>query len=480
MSSVLFQLYTEVQARRGGSGMAMDNHQYAKHDPGNHSNPIFKPVHHSNNHHGGFHPPHHHGYSTGHQNGVSEIGDLLQDYLGHGNLASRRNNSARHVVRGRWIFDDERGMWHTHKIHVFIFQHFSDTIKVSRDVPLHQDDGKRRAGNQRMAHEQFLGGFEELENRKNRVSYTKSCSNKENSGSKPPLGQKDAPVAHSRSTAQPPTAESPALDRKSYSPSILSDRKCGSPLVVRKFEAMLQENEGKTLTDAGMATPEVKCATPGCQRRGGAGRAPVQKCYADSEALTAEVEHSQQWGFNLRRGSYSGSKGSYSSPQQCQSRSQVPGSLRTRPRSNSATARKPASHHGDPQKIQRGRLGNHPGCGTDEGLIELLDMLEIQHEYSSRAGHAAYKTQSQEVNPPQWSEEPKRSFSRPARPANQRPPSRWASRTPAARIVAPSGPMYRPPSPLVRSPSPKTRTPSPALKHRPIISYSLPTETVIM
>lgn len=80
---------------------------------------------------------------------------------------------------------------------------------------------------------------------------------------------------------------------------------------------------------------------------------------------------------------------------------------------------------------------------------------------------------SVQVNPLQLSPKPQRTFSRPARPANQRPPSRWASRTPPAKISAPSGPMYRPPSPM-------SRTPSPALKPRPVVSYSLQTETVIM
>lgn len=139
------------------------------------------------------------------------------------------------------------------------------------------------------------------------------------------------------------------------------------------------------------------------------------------------------------------------------------------------------------QKIQRGGLVGQelPNCGRvrDEGLIELLDMLEIQHEYSSspRVGHTAYRQDPQQVNPAQLSPANiRKSFSRPARPANQRPPSRWASRTPTAIITTPSGPMYRPPSPLTRPPSPMTRTPSPALKHRPLMTYSLQTETVIM
>ncbi|XP_038841810.1 protein SOGA3a, partial [Salvelinus namaycush] len=47
--------------------------------------------------------------------------------------------------------------------------------------------------------------------------------------------------------------------RKCHSPCLLLDRKCSSsPSIVRKFEAMLQENEGKVLTEAGFTT----CAVP--------------------------------------------------------------------------------------------------------------------------------------------------------------------------------------------------------------------------
>uniref|UniRef100_A0A3B5MQK7 SOGA 1/2-like coiled-coil domain-containing protein n=1 Tax=Xiphophorus couchianus TaxID=32473 RepID=A0A3B5MQK7_9TELE len=53
--------------------------------------------------------------------------------------------------------------------------------------------------------------------------------------------------------------ESPmATMRKCHSPSVLLDRKCNSPSIVRKFEAMLQENEGKVFKD-GMLT---SCSIP--------------------------------------------------------------------------------------------------------------------------------------------------------------------------------------------------------------------------
>ncbi|KAM9338971.1 uncharacterized protein ABDE67_016630 isoform 1-T2 [Symphorus nematophorus] len=521
------ELYNEVQARRGANDNTTDNQKNGNElecGLGHHGNGLFAPSHHSKNHSGAITVPHHYsngcnyspngysypvshqnGYSYCHTNGVSEIGDLLQDYLGQGKQMNRKNNGARHV-------------------------RFSDTIKVSPDIPSYQDEIRRSSGNERLGQEQFLCSFEETENRKNRVAHMRgsprreSSPNKENTGSKPPLRQRDAPAAQPRSQLPVTTAESPALDRKSFGPGVLGDKKCSSPSVLRKFGAMLQENEGKLLTESGVVTPqglalEPKCPTPGCQRRAlgasaVAGRAPMrvptQKCQADSDVLTAEVGPSQEWGLvsdsgrqnhKDHRGGYSGSKGSQRSPQLSQKRSQVAGSPKIRPRANSATdrdggltqgerARKPqhvepkmdyrvSSGSSGAQKIQRGGL-----AGQDEGLIELLDMLEIQHEYSSspRTGHhTGYRQEPQQVNPAELSPaKTKKSFSRPARPANQRPPSRWASRTPTARITAPSGPMYRPPSPLARPPSPMTRTPSPSLKHRPLMSYSLQTETVIM
>lgn len=520
------ELYNEVQARRGANDIAIDNQKNGTElecGLGHHGNGLFAPGHHSKNRSGAIAVPHHYsngcnygsngcsypashqnGYGYCHSNGVSEIGDLLQDYLVQGKQMSRKNNGARHV-------------------------RFSDTIKVSPDTPAYQDE-IRSSGNERLGQEQFLCSFEETENRKNQLSHMRSSPNKENTGAKPPLGQRDAPAAQPRSQLPITAAESPALERKSFGPGILGDRKCGSPSVLRKFGAMLQENEGKMLTESGVVThqglaPEPKCPTPGCQRRAlgataAAGRAPVrvpaQKCQADSDVLTADIEPGQEWGLvsdsgrqnhKDHRGGYSASKGPQRSPQQPQRRSQVAGSPKLRPRSNSGAdrdggerARKPASQHVEPkmdyrvssassgaQKIQRGGLAGQemPGCGSvrDEGLIELLDMLEIQHEYSSspRIAHTAYRQDPQQVNPAELSPDKlKGSFSRPARPANQRPPSRWAGRTPTARITAPSGPMYRPPSPLTRPPSPMARTPSPALKHRSLISYSLQTETVIM
>lgn len=382
---------------------------------------------------------------------------------------------------------------------------------------------------------------------------------KDNTGAKPPLVQRESSPGQPRAHH---LTESPALERKCYSPGILGDRKNGSPSVLRKFGAMLQENEGKMLNELGVVTqqgsaPEAKCPTPSCQRRAsgattaasrGPGRATAQKCQVDSSRLAADTALSQDRGSvsdsgrqNQRdqRGGYCSPKVSRQSPGQSQRRSQVTGSPRVRHRVNSGAekdggdrVRKSSPEHLDPrmesrvfgplpgaQKAYGGALAGHD-CSRvrDDGLIELLDMLDIQHEYSpsSKSGHMAYREDPQQVHlsfffkfdlkfndmhqPVALADadvsrfvltqahsdelsavQQNRNFSRPARPANQRPPSRWAGRTPTARITLPSGPKYLPPpSPLSRPASPMTRSPSPARKHRPFFSSSLQTETVIM
>nr|XP_020452251.1 uncharacterized protein KIAA0408 homolog isoform X2 [Monopterus albus] len=58
--------------------------------------------------------------------------------------------------------------------------------------------------------------------------------------------------------------ESPVMTvRKCHSPCVLLDRKCSSPSIVRKFEAMLQENEGKVFIDGVLASCSVP-ANPKC------------------------------------------------------------------------------------------------------------------------------------------------------------------------------------------------------------------------
>lgn len=523
MQKKIEELYNEVQARRGGNDITGEKNSTAM---------DFSPEHQGNGFCG---PPSCHGYgikdravdtpnlhsngynysnngcghSVNHQNGgnryahssgVAELGDLLQDYLGQGHGMTRKNAGAPTT-------------------------HVNQMAKVSKDLPGDKYGVNRKPANERMVPDRIVVGFEETENRKNRASHMKSgpCKdpNKENTGAKPPLRQRDASPVSPRSTSQLP--DSPALDKKSYNSGVLVDRKCGSPSVLRKFGAMLQENEGKTLTDNGVVTNQVplepSCPTPGCQRRGlGAGRAPgrvpVQKCQPDSLVLTAEMDPSQeravidsgrQAHITEQRGTSLASYGHPKGPQagaQPQRRTQVGGSPIPRPRASSGGDRDLVQgqrvKRSAPQPIEPRaeykNLGGSPSAqraqrggvlGRDDGLMELLDMLEIEHSYSSSprttAALTAYRQETQQVTSSQSSPaNSRRNFSRPARPANQRPPSRWASSTPTSKISAPCGPMSRPPSPLARPPSPMTRTPSPAPKHQPFGSYLLHTETVIM
>lgn len=292
----------------------------------------------------------------------------------------------------------------------------------------------------RVGPELLLRSFEESENRKNQMSHVagyqhRECSpNKEHKLAKPPLVQREASAAHPRAQLPP----SPALDRK-----------CSSPSVLRKFGAMLHENEGKLLTESGVVThqrltPEPKGPAPPCQRRGvganaaatkASARVPGQKSSADTEVLTGDGELGQDWALvsdsgrqnqKDQRGGYGGPKGSHQSPQPSQRRSLAMGSPKVKPRANSGSdrdggppqrerARKVSPPSVEPrmdyrassascgsQWAQRGGFSGQDGRGArDEGLIDLLDMLEIQHEYSPspspRPAHTACRDDPQQV-----------------------------------------------------------------------------------
>uniref|UniRef100_A0A3Q2U0M5 MTCL family member 3a n=2 Tax=Fundulus heteroclitus TaxID=8078 RepID=A0A3Q2U0M5_FUNHE len=97
--------------------------------------------------------------------------------------------------------------------------------------------------------------------------------------------------------------ESPvATVRRCHSPCVLLDRKCNSPSVVRKFEAMLQENEGKVFKDGVLTSdsipPSASCNAGCCHNRWScdAGKlsrnkpstyGTVQKSFSEVNILTA-------------------------------------------------------------------------------------------------------------------------------------------------------------------------------------------------
>ncbi|KAG7254315.1 hypothetical protein CRUP_027903 [Coryphaenoides rupestris] len=424
------ELYNEVQARRGGNDIPTDKQKtnggalhfdgLGRHGNGFQGNPVVAvtaPKHHGGGGVSGFgggggvsgfgcgYGSGGYGYPAGGQN--AGYGYNSGDYLGQGKDGKRRNNGARHV-------------------------HFNDTIDVSRDLPKHQGEAKSRN-----CHQCSSGSVEETENRKNRMSQSKSGAPKESSGAKPPLRQRDpspaAVGARSASSQQQHAGmhgDSPALDRKCSS----------SPSVLRKFGAMLQENEGKTLTDAGVVThPDPPSPWTRPKAQGPIATAPPAGRESEPGQRRAQV---------------------------------VAGSPRPRPRADSGSERDgrrgcaPAPRYGeqprgDYKALSGAQRTQHhqraQGEGTCDGLIELLDMLDIQHEYSPapRGGRAPYRQDPRQINPAESSTATHtNSFSRPARPANQRPPSRWAGRTPTARITAPSGRDVPPPSPLARPPAP--------------------------
>lgn len=79
-----------------------------------------------------------------------------------------------------------------------------------------------------------------------------------------------SPTAHADTELHIP--ESPmSTMKKCHSPCTLIDRKCSSPSIVRKFGAMLQENEGKVLVDGVVTScsvpPNSKCNVGCCHSR---------------------------------------------------------------------------------------------------------------------------------------------------------------------------------------------------------------------
>ncbi|XP_029307104.1 uncharacterized protein LOC115021095 isoform X2 [Cottoperca gobio] len=101
--------------------------------------------------------------------------------------------------------------------------------------------------------------------------------------------------------------ESPmATVRKCHSPCVLVDKKCSSPSIVRKFEAMLQENEGKVLIDGVVASCSVPtnsgCNMGCCHNRWSCDASKftssklstygtVQKSFSEVNILTARKDY---------------------------------------------------------------------------------------------------------------------------------------------------------------------------------------------
>lgn len=251
-----------------------------------------------------------------------------------------------------------------------------------------------------------LGEFEEALNRKNKgsaweeaqvrhVSWKDQVTSTEKSVSKPPIKHRDSPHVPAR-----PAHYSDALKCP------LVDRRCGSPSVLRKFGAMLQENEGKTLNEDGIVITLVPKLVPKSPKPGGS-RGSKQAPVKDNDVPVT----SQNW-----------------------------------------------EHRGAKVGVKTSNWGSD-NLHTDFKMAErILSNCSTPSPRNTPSPH-----QASHDSPTA----PRRSFSRPARPTNQRPPSRWASQTPTPTITTPIAPRSRSLSPACRT------------KQR-FSNYSLYTETVIM
>ncbi|KAG7469923.1 hypothetical protein MATL_G00133930 [Megalops atlanticus] len=214
-----------------------------------------------------------------------------------------------------------------------------EIARVSQELCSYQDEIRKKSEDKRSRTDSFLEDLEELENLKNKAgngdtlfSPTQWCDqfqvpeeqnwiswervnmdpSKADEGAKAPQRKSEAPPVPPRTTSwyrNSPTAPELELpvpestDLKCHSPCVLADRKC--PSVLRKFGAMLQENEGSTLTDSGVivstAPADSKCNIGCCHSRWacdgskfGSSKSstyvPVQKRPPDANILAAEMD----------------------------------------------------------------------------------------------------------------------------------------------------------------------------------------------
>ncbi|XP_073679633.1 uncharacterized protein [Garra rufa] len=344
--------------------------------------------------------------------------------------------------------------------------------------------------------------IEEAENKKNKksswddsqarhVSWKEPVSSNDlppkNSASKLAIRQRDASPVTPRSTYH---ESSQQPDRK----CLLLDRKSGSPSVLRKFGAMLQENEGKTLIEDGLVTTVVSTelprhtSTPICQNKFDAkrasSRAPVQKCPADCDVLVAHLEPSQEsWAAGPSRHLLNGDRESGRGGCVLEQRNLIPPQSHLNSGYHKVSSMSKAHNVGFQSKdlfseyemVER-ILGAgsqnfnkvHRGLGVDmmrlgnDNLEQLLEMMEIENNRSQSATFTQ-QLDNKQVNRESSPVPSSSQFSRPARPANQRRPSRWAKHTHPSKVAHTSCP------------------PSPGLKGKQFLnSYSRHTETIIM
>ncbi|XP_059396452.1 uncharacterized protein LOC132129049 isoform X1 [Carassius carassius] len=315
-----------------------------------------------------------------------------------------------------------------------------------------------------------------------------------NSASKLVIRQRDSSPVTPRSTYY---KSSKQPDRK----CLLLDRKSGSPSVLRKFGAMLQENEGKTLIENGVLTnivstePPRQTSTPICQSKFDARRASslahVQKCHADCDVLVADLEHSQEsWAAGPSRHLLNGDRHSGMGGCVFEQHALAYNLSQSQSHLNSGYHKVVSMSEAHKAGFQSKDLFSdcqmvetilgvgsqnfskvHRGHGVDmmrlgnDNLEQLLEMMERENDISQRAT-STQQLDNKQVKRVNYESSPATSsshFSRPVRPANQRRPSRWVKHTHPRKITHTSSPT------------------SPGLNPKQFLnSYSWHTETVIM
>ncbi|TTA40559.1 Ethylmalonyl-CoA decarboxylase [Bagarius yarrelli] len=275
-------------------------------------------------------------------NNTTELEDLLHVYLVNKPMSSIQNN----------LLTTDRGFRNnnidcgtdTKKNTMALNDAFKEIARVSEELCSYQDEIRKRSDIKRSQTDSVffpgdieMGGKHSLEpgdesfnvnkwykglpalDKQKGINWdeVKTISTKTESDTELPLKRRDAPPIPFRSTSWyinspldtdiPSSAPEPQLRKTCQVPCL--HRKCNSPSIVRRFEAMLQENEGKILTDSGIVPGPVphdsKCNISCCQSRWscdgsrfGSSKSstyvPIQKCLSEVNIIAAEVECSRK------------------------------------------------------------------------------------------------------------------------------------------------------------------------------------------
>ncbi|KAG9335233.1 hypothetical protein JZ751_005479 [Albula glossodonta] len=230
--------------------------------------------------------------------------------------------------------------------------------------------------------------------------------------------------------------QEPHPNRKCTSPCALTDRKCTSPSVLRKFGAMLQENEGKTLTDSGVL---VDCNNGG---------SPKSSAFVSVHKWPGDISTERDCAPDYRPADSQ----QYSRAQHCSVDRE---SVNLRASAKSPWRPQAVGQRGQGRELEEDMcISGRPRAGNWCSAVQYAE-----HSGSGQAMGPAWDSsenacrQSPPTAQPQIEAESKRSpapikksFSRPVRPANRRPPSRWANRMASSSATSPQRANHTPSS----------------------------------